>query len=104
MELKIVYSRIALTDLRDIYDYIRRDSVRYATKEVKYIRLSINRLKSNPFLYKRFENTEDEFTRELVYKNYRIIYQIIPDEQINIITIHHHARAIANNPAFNTED
>jgi plasmid stabilization system protein ParE len=46
----------------------------------------------------------NENLRELIFRNYRIIYEIIPDKQINILTIHHHARLVSNNPAFKDEE
>lgn len=104
MGLKIVYSRFALQDLKDIYDYIRRDSYHYAKKERDSIRNAIKSLKTNPYSGKQFEKSNDELTRELVFKNYRIIYDLIPEYRINILSIHHHARLIINNPAFKTEE
>jgi toxin ParE1/3/4 len=102
--LAIHYSKIARLDLKTMYDYIRRDSFHYAQKEIKSIHIAIQKLKSNPLLGRRFEKSDDESTRELIFKNYRIVYDIISDKEINILTIHHHARLIANNPAFTDED
>ncbi|MES2809335.1 MAG: type II toxin-antitoxin system RelE/ParE family toxin, partial [Bacteroidota bacterium] len=76
MAIVIVYSRIAQQDVRSIYSYISKDSVRYAQNEVKLIRETIRKLKSNAFLGKQFEKSSDEFTRELVFRNYRVIYDI----------------------------
>lgn len=104
MGLKIIYSKIAKRDIKEIYDYIRRDSFHYAVKETKSIRIAVQKLKANALLGRRFEKSDDEFTRELIFKNYRIVYDIIPDKEINILSVHHHARLIANNPAFNDED
>lgn len=100
MGLKIIYSKFALQDLKEIYDYIRRDSFHYAKNELREIRLTIKKLKPAPLLGKRFEKSADEFTRELIYKNYRVIYRIVNSERIDILSIHHHARLIGNNPAF----
>lgn len=104
MGLNVIYSKIAHRDLREIYNYIRRDSIRYALKEVKAIRSAIQKLKLDPLIGRKFEKSDDEFTRELIFKNYRIIYDIIIDKQITILTIHHHARLISNNPAFKDEE
>ncbi|MDB4925183.1 type II toxin-antitoxin system RelE/ParE family toxin [Mucilaginibacter sp.] len=104
MGLTIVYSNIAQQDLKGIYNYIRRDSVRYARNEVQLIRIAIRKLKSNSLLGKKFEKSDDELTRELIFRNYRIVYDIILDKQIIILSIHHHARSITNNPAFTDED
>lgn len=104
MGLKIVYTKIARLDLSEIYSYIKRDSLRYATIEVKSIRLAIKKLKSNPLIGRKFEKLNDELTRELIFKNYRIIYEIFRDKQIVILSIHHHSRLISNNPAFKDDE
>jgi len=104
MAIKIVYSKIASKDLHEIYEFIRRDSLFYAKKEINDIRAVIKKLKINTYRGKVFSDLDDELTRELIFKNYRIIYEILPEIQINIVTIHHHARSIGNNPAFSDED
>ncbi|MBE9586110.1 type II toxin-antitoxin system RelE/ParE family toxin [Mucilaginibacter sp. JRF] len=83
---------------------MKKDSPYYAKNEVDDIRTAIRKLKLNSLLGKRFERSEDDTLRELIFKNYRIIYQIISPEQINILSIHHHARSITNNPAFKDDD
>jgi toxin ParE1/3/4 len=104
MGLTIIYSHIAKRDLQDIYLFIKRNSPYYAKKEIQNIRLSIKKLRLNPLIGKIFEEAEDELTRELIYKNYRIIYDLDPNERIVILSIHHHARSLSNNPAFNIDD
>ncbi len=104
MELKIIFSRLALHDLKEIYNYISKDSVKYAHREVQLIRSAASKLKSNSLLGRKFEKLDDELTRELIFKNYRIIYSIAMNEQIVVLSIHHHSRLIANNPAFKPEE
>jgi plasmid stabilization system protein ParE len=41
--------------------------------------------------------------RSIVFGNYALFYTI-DESQINILTIHHHARLILNNPAFKEGD
>ncbi|MBW4888141.1 type II toxin-antitoxin system RelE/ParE family toxin [Mucilaginibacter sp. HMF5004] len=98
MAVKIVYSDIAKNDLLGIYNFIRRDSLFYAKKEVNDIRTVIKILKANTSRGK--VSVDFEGARELLFKHYRIIYDVIPDEEVHIITIHHHSRSISNNPAF----
>jgi toxin ParE1/3/4 len=38
--------------------------------------------------------------RELIEGNYRIIYRIVSEERIDILTIHHSSRLLSNNPMF----
>jgi addiction module RelE/StbE family toxin len=102
--LTIIYSKIARRDAAGIYNYISRDSVYYAKREIKLIKAAIKKLKLQPLLGKKFEKSEDENTRELIFRNYRIIYDIVGDRQIVILSIHHHSRLLANNPAFKDEE
>lgn len=104
MELKIVFSKTAIRDLKEIFEYIKIDSLKYAHREVQLIRAVVKKLNSNSFLGRKFEKADDELTRELIFKNYRIIYDIVPGIPIYILSIHHHSRLIANNPAFGSEE
>ena len=101
--VKIILSKVAKNDLREIYNYIKRDSVKYALLERKKIESVIDKLRHQPLLGKstKFKNSP---VYELVFQNYKIIYNIVNDSEINIFTIHHHARSISNNPAFSDND
>jgi toxin ParE1/3/4 len=103
LELILTYSKIAQQDLKEIYSFIRRGSIHYAREELRLIREAVKKLKIDPLLGKRFEKSDSEFTRELLFKNYRIVYDI-DEKQINILSIHHHSRLISNNPAFKEEE
>ncbi len=95
--MRVIYSKLALYDLKNIYDFIRKDSLHYAVKEVRFIRHVIKSLQSQPQMGKLFEIQSEVGTRELVYKHYRIIYEIGIDE-IQILSIHHSSRSLKNNP------
>jgi len=100
--VRIVFSKSARRDLKEIVDYIKRDSIRYAILEKQYIIRAIDKIKLQPEKGKIFD--VNSAYRELVFRNYRIIYRVVSDTQINILTIHHHARSLGNNPAFTDED
>jgi toxin ParE1/3/4 len=90
--MKIVYSQIAKLDLKDIYDYIYKDSPRYAIREMQLIRAAVRKLETKSiFLNRKFEKFDNELTREMIFRNYRIVYDVYPGEFINIYqstTIH----------------
>jgi len=105
MATTIIYSKVARIDLQEIFAFISKNSLRFAQKELHDIREGIKILKSNLYFGHVFHDGNDESKRELVYKNYRVIYNISLDQkQIQILTIHHHARNLANNPAFYDEE
>ena len=101
---KITFSKTAKFDLKEIIEYIKRDSIKYAYLEKKKIEEAIDKLLVQPFLGRIMPELNNESLRELIFRNYRIIYQLISEEQINILTIHHHARLISNNPAFKDDE
>jgi toxin ParE1/3/4 len=82
----------AKDDLKAIAEYISRDSVRYAKMQVVKIRSRTKVLKSHINIGKVVSEIGDEKVRELIEGNYRIIYKIISQDQIDILTIHHSAR------------
>jgi toxin ParE1/3/4 len=102
--VQIVLSRIAKQDLKDIVDYIKRNSVHYAYLENKKIQEAIDQLSYQPLIGKVLPEQEDINLREMIFRNYRIIYQIEDNTKIQILTIHHHSRLLANNPAIKDEE
>jgi toxin ParE1/3/4 len=90
--VRINWTPQASDDLKGIADYISRDSVKYAKLQVYRIIQRTQILKS----YSRAGNVTPELNnpiiRELMEGNYRIIYKLVSENQVDIITIHHSAR------------
>jgi toxin ParE1/3/4 len=84
----------AVNDLKDIADYISKDSKRYAELLVRRIRDKAKILKTQPDSGRMVDEFARKDVRELLEGNYRIIYQRINDLQIDILTIHHSARRL----------
>ena len=101
---KIVFSKAARFDLKEIVDYIKRDSIKYAYLEKRKIEEAIEKLPKHPTLGRIVPELNNEDLRELIFRNYRIIYQPLSEGRISILSIHHHSRLIPNNPAFKDED
>jgi toxin ParE1/3/4 len=85
--VKIIWTDSAIQDLKDIGDFIAKDSVRYAEITVDKLFYSVNILEHHPFAGKITPEFEDETIRELIRGNYRIVYQIINDFRIDILTV-----------------
>jgi toxin ParE1/3/4 len=101
---RIVFSKIARFDLKEIIEYIKRDSIKYARLEKKKIVEAIDKLETQPYLGRVVPELDNINTREFIFRNYRIIYRLASKEQINILSIHHHSRLISNNPAFKEDE
>jgi toxin ParE1/3/4 len=83
---------MAVEDLKSIYDFISKGSKKYAQLELIKIKARTSVLKTTPLIGKEVLEKGNSSVRELVEGNYRIIYKIIDNEKIDILTIHHSAR------------
>lgn len=86
----------AVEDLESIARYISRDSQKYARLQIVKIRLRTKILSSHIHAGKIVEEINREDIRELIEGNYRIIYRIVDQERLDILTIHHSARDLGN--------
>lgn len=92
--VKIVWTEQAVSDLKDIFDFISKDSKRYAENQIKRIKSRTIILKNRPVIGRIVPEIEIAEIRELIEGNYRIIYRIFSKESIEILTVHHSARDI----------
>jgi len=102
--VKVNWTQNAIQDLNDIGDYISKDSIRYSELTVEKLFNSVDILEQHPFAGKMVLEFEDETIRELIRGNYRIVYHIIDDDNIEILTVNNCARLITNSSAFLDED
>ena len=90
----INWTDFAVQDLRDIYDYIAKDSKYYADRYIDKLIERVDQLISQP----KSGRVVPEFglltIRELIEGNYRIVYQINNSSSISILRIHHSAREL----------
>lgn len=84
----VIWSEIAKTDLRAIYNYIANDSRHYAKKVAQDIREKTDILSNLPGMGRVVPEMEDRNIRELSLYSYRIIYEV-KNEQVYILTIVH---------------
>lgn len=91
--VKIEWSKISDYDILQIYSYIYQDSVYYAVKTINEIVKSTENLEMFPYMGRKVPECNLTHFRELIYKSYRIIYEV----QYNKIIIHriwHSARLL----------
>ena len=82
----------AKDDLKAIAEYISRDSKGYAKLQVIRLKNRTRILKTQVRSGKIVPEINKENIRELIEGSYRIIYKIVKDNRIDILTIHHSAR------------
>ncbi len=101
--VKIEILPTAKTDLKEIVEFIAQGSKKFAKLEKQLIINAISKLIDFPDMGKPF-NYKSIDAYQFVFRNYLIIYHFKTDVLIEILTIHHHARSITNNPAFTGKD
>ena len=93
--VQIRWTRQSIKDLTDIFEYISIDSKKYAKRQIVRIKAGSQILKTNPRVGKLVpELTKSDF-RELIEGNYRIIYKVLNDKHVDILTVHHSARDLS---------
>ena len=102
--VKVVWTDSAIFDLDDIGEYIAKDSERYAQLTVSRLFESVDILEEHPRAGKMVPEFENVKIRELIRGNYRIVYHIIDEYRIDIITVHNCARLIDNTYDFSEFD
>ena len=91
---EIRWTNYAFLDLKNIFDYIARDSKKYAYHQTKKLQEKTKILKDNPNLGRKVPELDKDDIRELIEGNYRIIYKILSKDQIDIISVFHSARLL----------
>ncbi len=89
--VKIEWTPLAFEDLESIFKYIPKDSVFYATRQIDTLINKVNILEEYSLSGRIVPEFNNEFIRELIEGNYRIIYKI-DKEIIYIIRVHHSAK------------
>jgi addiction module RelE/StbE family toxin len=89
----IVWSPTADNDLNEIIDYIAQDSIEYALSFYEEVRDRVENLRDFPKLGRKVPELDNPNIRELILRNYRIIYKY-SKENIQIIRIIHGSRIV----------
>lgn len=93
--MRIEWSEPAVLDLEGIKEFIERDSEYYAIEFTGRIIEMVEKLSGFPNLGRKVPEVEDEKIREIVFRNYRLIYKL-SDESILVLAIIHAARDLNN--------
>jgi len=91
----------ARNDLKQIYDYIAKDSKYYARNVVQEIAAKAETLTEFPEIGRMVPEISDQNVRELIVYSYRLIYEISA-AGIEILTIIHGRRDFA--PAWDKRE
>ncbi len=88
---KVIWSELALNDIKSIYDYIAKDSADRAAVFVERLIEATDRLESYFNSGRIIEEIGKKDCREIIYGSYRIMYEI-KEDIVRISAIVHSAR------------
>jgi len=97
---KVIWTESALSDLEDIGDHISKESIRYAELTVATLFESPDILETNPLAGPMVPELHNEAIRQLIRGSFRIIYHVVDDEILEILTVHRTARLLSNSYDF----
>lgn len=93
--VRIIWSKLALAELKLIKEFISLDSSFYAKNTILKIRNRFKVLKKQPNIGKIWENEHMEEYRELIEGKYRIFYNYnLEKNEVNILSVFHSSRDI----------
>jgi addiction module RelE/StbE family toxin len=92
--VKLVWTELSTEDLKEIFDYIAKDSVRYASITVNKIYNRAQDIIDNPYVGRVVPEINIKVIREVISGNYRIVYKIINEFQVDILRVYHSARLL----------
>jgi len=92
--VKLVWTELSTEDLKEIFDYIAIDSVRYASITVNQIYNRAQDIIDNPYVGRIVSEINIKVIREVISGNYRIVYKITNEFQVDILRVYHSARLL----------
>ena len=98
--VKVNLTNQALADIENIAKFIASNSLTYAKIQVQRFFDRIEVFETNPQIGRVVPEINDKSIRELITGNYRIIYKLVNEKQIDIVTIHSSFMLLSNAPTF----
>jgi toxin ParE1/3/4 len=95
---RLIWSRRALEHLSEIRLYIARDSPQAAAALTTHITRAIRRLAQFPLSGRVVPEKQDIALRELLVRNYRVIYEVRSGDVVVILMVWHGARRLPELP------
>ncbi len=88
---KIIWSPVALEDIKSIHDYIAKDSADRAALFIERLIESTDHLREFPLSGRIIPEININTSREIIFGSYRIMYDVITNA-VRIASVVHSAR------------
>jgi len=91
--VKIIWTELAIEDLKNIHNYIAQESNVFANNMIERLVSRVDQIEQFPESGRIVPEYGKRSLRELLQGSYRIVYQI-HREYIGIVRVHHSARLL----------
>lgn len=88
----IFWTHQARADLAAIHAFISQDSPHYSSVVTSRLVTATDRLVHFPESGRAVPEFEDSLLREVVHAPYRIVYRLVGQNQIHVLTVHHSSK------------
>jgi addiction module RelE/StbE family toxin len=85
----LLWTEQVRSDPAAIRAFISQDSPQYASVIISQLIAATDRLVPFPESGRAVPEFDDPLVREVVLRPYRIVYRIVSDDQIHVLTVHH---------------
>lgn len=90
--VQINWTDDAKDDLNNIFQFISKESEYYAELTIVKILERVDMLYNNVNIGKIIREKQDSKFREILYKQYRVMYKVIGENRVDILNVFHAAR------------
>jgi addiction module RelE/StbE family toxin len=98
--VEINWTKFAIENLVDIGEYIAKDSQKYASITIEELFNAPNILLEFPKAGRIVPEIGNTNIREIIKGNYRVVYKIVNQNRIDILTVHHSKRLLQGTTAL----
>lgn len=98
--VKITWSNLALESIHAAGEFHRPYSAGFADALIERVFEKVFLLETHPLLGRVIPEFNRADLRELLYKQYRIMYQILAPEDLAVLIIHHSAKPVSLDSLF----
>lgn len=96
MAIEIRWTIQSINDIISIAQFISENSPYYSQVQSERFFQRVSVLRDHPRSGRVVPETDEEHIRELIEGNYRIIYRIVSEQRIDVLTVHHSSRLLKN--------
>ena len=95
---RVEWTRSAMADLVSIYEYIAKDSQRYALSVIDRLTKRTIQIGLFPFSGEPVPEYRNQQIREVIEYSYRLIYLLDDDDVVYVLAVIHGAKSLPEKP------